>query len=53
MSMVRLNESAAMPASSASATRSASPRVVAVIAFDRVSPFHLSVPCIVFGDERP
>jgi len=28
-------------------------RVIAVVAFDRISPFHLSVPCIVFGDERP
>ncbi|MEQ4617831.1 MAG: helix-turn-helix domain-containing protein [Corticimicrobacter sp.] len=25
--------------------------VVAVLAFDRISPFHLSVPCLVFGDE--
>lgn len=24
---------------------------VAVIAFDGISPFHLSVPCVVFGDE--
>lgn len=24
---------------------------IAVIAFDGISPFHLSVPCIVFGDE--
>jgi transcriptional regulator GlxA family with amidase domain len=24
---------------------------VAVIAFDGISPFHLSVPCIVFGDD--
>ena len=23
--------------------------VVAIIAFDRISPFHLSVPCVVFG----
>ena len=27
--------------------------VVAVVAFDRVSPFHLSVPCVVFGDAHP
>lgn len=27
--------------------------VVAVIAFDRISPFHLSVPCVVFGDHHP
>ena len=25
---------------------------VAVIAFDRISPFHLSVPCVVFGEDR-
>jgi len=25
---------------------------VAVIAFDRMSPFHLSVPCVVFGEDR-
>ncbi|KXU90341.1 AraC family transcriptional regulator [Paraburkholderia monticola] len=30
-----------------------SPRhVVAVVAFDRISPFHLSVPCVVFGEDR-
>lgn len=28
------------------------PRRVAVIAFDRMSPFHLSVPCVVFGEGR-
>jgi len=27
--------------------------VVAVIAFDRVSPFHLAVPCVIFGDMHP
>nr|WP_292836077.1 helix-turn-helix domain-containing protein [Mesorhizobium sp.] len=26
--------------------------VVAVIAFDGISPFHLSVPCLVFGEDR-
>lgn len=26
---------------------------IAVVAFDRISPFHLSVPCIVFGDRHP
>lgn len=26
---------------------------VAVIAFDRISPFHLSVPCAIFGDQHP
>ncbi|WP_394841107.1 helix-turn-helix domain-containing protein [Pendulispora brunnea] len=29
------------------------PRTVAVVAFDRISPFHLSVPCIVFEEEEP
>lgn len=28
------------------------PVIVAVVAFDRISPFHLSVPCIVFGEDR-
>lgn len=27
--------------------------LVAVIAFDRISAFHLSVPCMVFGDALP
>jgi transcriptional regulator GlxA family with amidase domain len=26
---------------------------VAVVAFDQISPFHLSVPCVVFGDAHP
>jgi transcriptional regulator GlxA family with amidase domain len=26
--------------------------VVAVVAFDRISPFHLSVPCVVFGEAH-
>ncbi|MGF6809270.1 transcriptional regulator GlxA family with amidase domain [Paraburkholderia sp. Clong3] len=26
--------------------------VVAVVAFDHISPFHLSVPCVVFGEDR-
>ncbi|MEY2632569.1 MAG: hypothetical protein RIR00_1223 [Pseudomonadota bacterium] len=30
-----------------------SPCQVAVLAFDRISPFHLSVPCVVFGDAHP
>ena len=25
---------------------------VAVLAFDGISPFHLSVPCMVFGEDR-
>lgn len=28
-------------------------RRVAVIAFNEVSPFHLAVPCVVFGDRHP
>jgi transcriptional regulator GlxA family with amidase domain len=28
------------------------PRVIAVAAFDGISPFHLSVPCLVFGEDR-
>ncbi|MFM0596115.1 MULTISPECIES: helix-turn-helix domain-containing protein [Paraburkholderia] len=36
------------------ASASATPprHVVAVVAFDRISPFHLSVPCVVFGEDR-
>lgn len=30
----------------------AAPETVAVIAFDGISPFHLSVPCLVFGEDR-
>ena len=26
---------------------------VAVLAFDRISPFHLSVPCVIFGEVHP
>ncbi len=29
-----------------------SPTTVAVVAFDGISPFHLSVPCLVFGEDR-
>lgn len=25
---------------------------IAVVAFDRISPFHLAVPCTIFGDDR-
>jgi transcriptional regulator GlxA family with amidase domain len=32
--------------------RTLSPLSVAVIAFDGISPFHLSVPCLVFGEHR-
>ena len=27
--------------------------VIAVVAFDQISPFHLSVPCVVFGESHP
>jgi transcriptional regulator GlxA family with amidase domain len=27
--------------------------LVAVLAFDQISPFHLSVPCAVFGEKHP
>jgi transcriptional regulator GlxA family with amidase domain len=27
--------------------------IIAVVAFDLISPFHLSVPCVVFGDRHP
>ena len=30
-----------------------SSHVVAVVAFDQISPFHLSVPCAVFGESHP
>lgn len=29
-----------------------SPVTVAVLAYDRISPFHLSVPCLIFGEAR-
>ena len=29
------------------------PLRVAVLAFDRISPFHLAVPCVLFGDQHP
>src|SRR5258707_14147968 len=32
--------------------RPAAKPVVAVVAFDGISPFHLSVPCVVFGEDR-
>jgi len=28
------------------------PHVVAAVAFDGISPFHLSVPCVVFAEDR-
>lgn len=27
--------------------------VIAVVVFDQISPFHLAVPCVVFGDPHP
>ena len=42
----------ATPALPAAMDDGASRHVIAVIAFDRISPFHLSVPCVVFGEER-
>ncbi|MEV6769026.1 helix-turn-helix domain-containing protein [Nocardia sp. NPDC051030] len=27
--------------------------VIAVVGFDQINPFHLSVPCLVFGEEQP
>ena len=29
------------------------PDRIVVVAFDGISPFHLSVPCIIFGEDRP
>ncbi|MBL0088956.1 MAG: helix-turn-helix domain-containing protein [Ideonella sp.] len=29
------------------------PLRIAVLAFDRISPFHLAVPCVLFGDRHP
>ena len=26
---------------------------ISVVAFDRISPFHLAVPCVVFGESHP
>ncbi|CAB3648252.1 helix-turn-helix domain-containing protein [Paraburkholderia rhynchosiae] len=47
-------ESAASAASSSPTTKPSEDRrhIVAVVAFDRISPFHLSVPCVVFGERR-
>ncbi|QQC63607.1 helix-turn-helix domain-containing protein [Paraburkholderia ginsengisoli] len=42
----------ATPASSPAPRDGASRHIVAVVAFDRISPFHLSVPCAVFGEDR-
>nr|WP_316642452.1 helix-turn-helix domain-containing protein [uncultured Roseateles sp.] len=31
---------------------SSPPLRIAVVAYDRISPFHLAVPCVVFGEDR-
>ena len=33
-------------------TVSRQPHIVAAVAFDGISPFHLSVPCVVFAEDR-
>ncbi|MBA5791016.1 GlxA family transcriptional regulator, partial [Escherichia coli] len=43
---------AASPASPLAPPVPTAPTVVAVIAYDGISPFHLSVPSVVFGKER-
>ena len=32
--------------------RTGSTETIAIVAFDGISPFHLSVPCLVFGEDR-
>ncbi|MGQ0712063.1 MAG: helix-turn-helix domain-containing protein [Rhodoferax sp.] len=45
---------AVSPASPPRPPRSEPPAtVVAVVAFERISPFHLCVPCVVFGEHGP
>lgn len=29
------------------------PHAIAIVAFERISPFHLSAPCVIFGDRHP
>lgn len=41
------------PATPTPTPTTAAARRIAVVAFDRIIPFHLSVPCIVFGEPRP
>lgn len=41
------------PVSPPSPGSAAAPLRVVVLAFDRISPFHLAVPCVVFGDQHP
>ena len=33
--------------------KSAPKPIIAVVVFDQISPFHLAVPCVVFGDPHP
>jgi transcriptional regulator GlxA family with amidase domain len=41
------------PTAAATAPRAqARARRIAVVAFDGISPFHLAVPCLVFGEDR-
>ena len=41
------------PAEPQQALPAGRPLRVAVLAFDRISPFHLAVPCVLFGDRHP
>jgi transcriptional regulator GlxA family with amidase domain len=45
-----LRASTRRPATAARKPKTAD--TIAVIAFDGISPFHLSVPCLVFGEDR-
>src|SRR5262245_47696403 len=36
----------------APARRPSVPRVIAVVAFDGISPFQLAAPCLLFGEDR-
>ncbi|QNB12181.1 helix-turn-helix domain-containing protein [Paraburkholderia tropica] len=46
------SDSAPAPSIRPTTSTSTSARRIAVVAFDRIIPFHLSVPCIVFGEDR-
>jgi transcriptional regulator GlxA family with amidase domain len=41
-----------VPAALSSNQNAAAARRIAVVAFDRMIPFHLSVPCVVFGEDH-
>ena len=47
------SSAAAGASTKATTSTTSSARRIAVVAFDRIIPFHLSVPCIVFGEPRP